>query len=239
MRRAAAAMVTSVAPDRWTQWGSVLPKALRLPQFGDKLHKLADLLGAEDADTLYLQLVSHWDPAIIMPDTPEARGVLWDTTVRKDFPELLERMQFFDLVTYLPDDILTKVDRASMAIALEVRIPLLDHRIVEFAWRLPIDAKIRNDQSKWLLRKILNKHVPEHLVERPKMGFGIPLGDWLRGPLRAWVEELLNEQRLRDAELLDSAAVRRRWNEHLEGRRNWQYLLWNVLMLETWRERWM
>jgi asparagine synthase (glutamine-hydrolysing) len=238
LRRAAAAVVTAVAPERWTRWGSALPKTSRLPQFGDKLYKIAALLDAEDADALYLRLITHWEPANVMPGMPEARGILWDATVRKNFPELLDRMQFLDLVTYLPDDILTKVDRASMAVALEARVPLIDHRVVEFAWRLPRRMKIRDGQSKWLLRRVLYRHVPRELIERPKMGFGVPLGDWLRGPLRDWAEHLLDERRLREAGLVDAPLVRRYWSEHLEGRRNWQYLLWDVLMLEAWRERW-
>lgn len=238
MRRAAAAALTAVTPERWTQWGTALPKTLQPPQFGDKLHKIAALLDVDDADGLYRQLITHWDPATIMPGIPDARGVLWDATVRKDFPDLLERMQFLDLVTYLPDDILTKVDRASMAVALEARVPLIDHRVVEFAWRLPRRMKIRDGQSKWLLRQVLYRHVPRALIERPKMGFGVPLGDWLRGPLRDWAEHLLDERRLREAGLVDAAIVRRYWSEHLRGQRNWQYLLWDVLMLEAWRERW-
>ena len=147
-------------------------------------------------------------------------------------------MQYLDLVTYLPDDILTKVDRASMAVGLEARVPLLDHRVVELAWRLPHSVKIRNGVTKWLARQVLYKHVPRHLIERPKMGFAIPLAEWLKGPLREWAEHLIAEKRLREGGVLNASLVRQRWQEHLSGRRNWQYLIWNVLMFEAWRERW-
>jgi asparagine synthase (glutamine-hydrolysing) len=238
VRKGAAAALTAVRPDRWTQLLSALPPRLRPPQAGDKVHKAAAVLRLDSADAVYRRLVSHWEPSEIMPQAAEPRSILDDATVAKDFPDLLERMQFLDLVTYLPDDILTKVDRASMAVALEARVPLIDHRVVEFAWRLPENVKVRNGTSKWLLRQVLYRHVPPELIERPKMGFGIPLGEWLRGPLREWAETLLNEQRLRQAGLLDADMVRRYWADHLDGRRNWQYLLWDVLMLEAWRERW-
>jgi asparagine synthase (glutamine-hydrolysing) len=238
VRKGAAAALTAVRPNRWTQLLSALPSRLRLPQAGDKVHKAAAVLRLDSADAVYRRLVSHWEPSESMPQVAEPRGILDDATVAKDFPDLLERMQFLDLVTYLPDDILTKVDRASMAVALEARVPLIDHRVVEFAWRLPENVKVRNGTSKWILRQVLYRHVPPELIERPKMGFGIPLGEWLRGPLRDWAETLLNEQRLRQAGLLDAAMVRRYWADHLDGRRNWQYLLWDVLMLEAWRERW-
>jgi len=238
VRKGAAAALTAMSPDRWTSLLSALPSRLRPPQAGDKVHKVASVLKLDSADAIYRRLVSAWEPSEIMPHVREPESILDDDKLTTEFSELMSRMQFLDLVTYLPDDILTKVDRASMAVALEARVPLLDHRVVEFAWRLPQAAKVRGGTSKWILRQILYRHVPPALIERPKMGFGIPLGEWLRGPLRDWAETLLDEQRLREAGLLDHAVVRRFWQEHIDGGRNWQYLLWNVLMLESWRERW-
>jgi asparagine synthase (glutamine-hydrolysing) len=238
VRKSAAAALTTMSPDRWTSLLSALPSRLRPPQAGDKVHKLASVLKLDSADAIYRRLVSAWEPSEIMPRVREPESILDDDKLTAEFPELMSRMQFLDLVTYLPDDILTKVDRASMAVALEARVPLIDHRVVEFAWRLPPEAKVRGGTSKWILRQILYRHVPPALIERPKMGFGIPLGEWLRGPLRDWAETLLDERRLREAGLLDHIVVRRFWQEHIDGGRNWQYLLWNVLMLESWRERW-
>jgi asparagine synthase (glutamine-hydrolysing) len=238
MRNAAAAALTTVRPDRWTSLAAVLPARLRPPQTGDKLHKMAAVLKLDNFDALYRRLVSHWEPSEVALCAQEPPSIINDEKIAQEFPDPLARMQFLDLVTYLPDDILTKVDRASMAVALEARVPLLDHRVVEFSWRLPRKAKIRNRTTKWILRQVLYRHVPPTLIERPKMGFGIPLGEWLRGPLRDWAETLLNVNRLRDAALLDPKVVRRFWQEHLDGSRNWQYLLWDVLMLEAWRERW-
>jgi asparagine synthase (glutamine-hydrolysing) len=238
IRRSLARVLQTVPAQRWSGLFRLLPDQMRPEQAGDKLHKLASVLALDDADAIYRRLVTHWEPSTLMPVDPEPKGPFWDTTIGRDFPGLLERMQFLDLITYLPDDILTKVDRASMAVSLEARVPLLDHRVVEFAWRIPRDALTRHNLSKWPLRQVLYRHVPPGLVERPKMGFGIPLGDWLRGPLRNWAEALLNEQRLLSGGLVDAKSVRLHWTEHLSGQRNWQYPLWDVLMLEAWRERW-
>jgi asparagine synthase (glutamine-hydrolysing) len=238
-RKAGAAAITSISAEQWSRLLAFLPNKIRAPHIGDKLHKLAAVLkNVDDSNALYRRIVSFWEPAELMPGASEPRGVLWENAVADEFPNMLDRMQFLDLVTYLPDDILTKVDRASMAVGLEARVPLLDHRLIEFAWRLPREVKMRRGESKWLLKQVLYRHVPPALVNRPKMGFGIPLGEWLRGPLRDWAESLLDERNLREADLLDAKRVRQYWTEHVQGKRNWQHLLWTVLMLQAWRERW-
>ncbi len=238
LRAALARIITAVPAGRWSQLLSVMPERARPRQAGDKLHKLAATLSGDGESALYRRLVTQWEPAEVMPGVEEAKGVLWDASIERDFPNALERMQFLDLATYLPDDILTKVDRASMAVALEARVPLLDHRVVEFAWRLPRTAMIRGGVSKWLLRQVLYRHVPRALVERPKMGFAVPLADWLRGPLRPWAEDLLAEPRLRQAGFFEATVVRGAWAEHLGGRRDHAIPLWGVLMFEAWRQRW-
>jgi asparagine synthase (glutamine-hydrolysing) len=238
LRRIAAHAMRAIPADSWSQLFNIVPKRIRPSMAGDKIHKLASVVALNDAAALYRRLVTHWEPETIMPGTKEPHGMLWDQEVAADFPGLLERMQFLDLTTYMPDDILTKVDRTSMAVGLEARVPLIDHRVVEFAWRIPRKSLVRDGVSKWPLRQVLYRHVPRELIERPKMGFGIPLGEWLRGPLKDWAESLLSESRLREGGLLNVTAIRQHWAEHLSGQRNWPYLLWDVLMFEAWRERW-
>jgi asparagine synthase (glutamine-hydrolysing) len=237
MRSIIASGIRSVRTEHWDKLARVSPSPLP-PLIGDKLHKAAQILDEPDGDAIYRRIVSHWEPSEIMLGAKEPRGLLWDSSVRTDFPDALDRMQFLDLVTYLPDDILAKVDRASMAVALEARVPLLDHRVIELAWRLPQSLKMRGGVTKWILRQVLYRHVPRKLIERPKMGFGVPLGEWLRGSLREWASSLIFAKQLETGGLLDAQLVRQRWQEHLAGHRNWQYLLWDVLMLEAWRERW-
>jgi asparagine synthase (glutamine-hydrolysing) len=237
MRRAAARSITALSPDTWSAMTRWLPSARFKHRFGDKLHKGAGVLGTTTIDDLYLNLVSHWtDPAAVVIGGTEPPTLL--TGLRPDMAGLdaVERMMALDLITYLPDDILAKVDRASMAVSLESRVPLLDHRVVEFAWRLPQALKQRDGVGKWALRQVLYRHVPQALIDRPKMGFGVPIDVWLRGPLREWAEALLDEGRLRREGYFHPGAIRQLWSEHVSGSRNWAYHLWDVLMFQAWLE---
>lgn len=239
LRGASATALRALAPQTWNRLCAFVPPGWRPALPGDKLHKIATLLDNPEPDAIYRRLVSQWErPEEVAAAGREPRGPLWDPTIAQDFPDLVPRMQFLDMVSYLPDDILTKVDRATMAVGLEGRVPLLDHRVVAFSWSLPLDLKVRGGRSKWLLRKVLDRYVPRSLIERPKMGFGVPIDAWLRGPLREWAEALLMPARLAAYGFVRVEPVRRAWQEHLEGTRNWQYPLWTVLMLQAWRERW-
>lgn len=240
VRRMTAAAIQSVSPHTWARLFEKCERVLpSLPNPGEKLHKLSALLSLPDPDTMYLDMISLWrDPASVVKHGREPLTAATDRTQWAALDDFTLRMMYLDLITYLPDDILTKLDRASMAVSLEARVPLLDHRVVEFAWRLPLQFKIRREgEGKWLLRRLLDRYVPRTLFERPKMGFGIPLDSWLRGPLREWAEDLLDENRLRREGYFLSDPIRKTWKEHLSGRRNWQYLLWNVLMFQAWAHR--
>jgi asparagine synthase (glutamine-hydrolysing) len=211
------------------------PRSLRSAQPADKLRKLAEVLRL-DADGIYLRLVSHCQNPSALTHGLTEHPIRMPKCAGIGRESVLERMQLFDTATYLPDDILQKVDRATMAVSLEVRPPLLDHRVVEFAWTLPRHLRVRNGESKWLLRRVLDRYLPRALVQRPKMGFSMPLARWLRGPLRDWAEDLLEAHHLGDT-LIDIAAVRQLWSEHINGRDRANEI-WTILMLEAWRRRW-
>jgi asparagine synthase (glutamine-hydrolysing) len=238
-RKAAAQALHLLSADSWDRVfrcaASVIPKGLLARRPGEQIHRLGNLLKANSSDLVYLSMLSHWDsPSELVLGAVEHRTALTDPDRQASLQDPISRMMFTDLISYLPDDILTKVDRASMAVSLEARVPILDHRVVEFAWRLPMSLRVRNGREKWLLRQVLYKFVPPELIERPKMGFGIPIGVWLRNSLRDWAEELLDPLRLRQEGFLDPILVRRVWSEHLSGARNWQYYLWDVLMFQAW-----
>lgn len=242
LRVAIAGVLTTFQPSVWnkiftgfTRW---LPAGWRYANPGDKLHKLAEILAVQNAEEIYWGLVSHWKkPAQIVKGGQEPSTVLTNPERWATLSNFEHRMMYLDLVSYLPDDILVKVDRAAMGISLESRVPLLDHRVVEFAWRLPLDMKIRHGQGKWLLRQVLYRHVPKKLIERPKMGFGVPIDSWLRGPLQKWAEELLNVDRLEREGFFKPQLIQDKWLEHLSGKRNWSYHLWDVLMFQAWLEQ--
>ncbi len=241
-RKLAAAGMRTLSADAWNRVFKaadvLLPERIRRRRPGEQIHRFADVLSEDSRQAIYRRILSHWDPpGQVVMGALEPPTALTDPRRRAELSDFTLQMMFIDLVSYLPDDILTKVDRASMAVSLEARVPLLDHRVVEFAWRLPMSLRIRDGQEKWLLRRVLSKYVPARLVDRPKMGFGMPVGEWLRGPLRDWGEALLAPDRLAEEGFLDPVRVRTVWNEHVSGRRNWQYLLWDVLMFEAWLER--
>ena len=239
LRGASATALRALAPQTWNRLFAFVPASWRPALPGDKLHKITTLLDNPQPDAIYRRLVSQWErPDEIAAAGQEPRGPLWDPSIAQDFPDLVPRMQFLDMISYLPDDILTKVDRATMAVGLEGRVPLLDHRVVAYSWSLPLEFKLRGGRSKWLLRQVLDRYVPRPLIDRPKMGFGVPIDAWLRGPLREWAESLLTPARLASDGFVRVEPVRRAWQEHLEGSRNWQYPLWTVLMLQAWRARW-
>lgn len=233
LRQLAAGVITAVPPGAWDKVGGLVS----MSRLGDKLHKGAGLMGSRTVADLYRGMVSHWpDPDSLVLGAHEPATVL--TSAPPAFKSLsaVERMMALDMLSYLPDDILAKVDRAAMGVSLETRVPMLDHRVVEFAWSLPLDYKLRGGVTKWPLRQVLYRHVPRELIERPKMGFGVPIDHWLRGPLREWAETLLAEPRLRSEGFFDPAPIRQKWVEHLSGQRNWQYHLWDVLMFQAWLE---
>jgi asparagine synthase (glutamine-hydrolysing) len=238
VRALAAFGIRAMSPRVWNHmikpFQSLIPHSMRLANIGDKLHKSAEVLTVSSINDLYFGLLTHWNPDEVVLRGREPATCLNSVPSNLIGLDDVQKMMALDAMTYLPDDILIKVDRAGMGASLETRVPFLDHRVVEFAWRIPQSMKLSNGTGKWILREVLNRYVPKELIERPKMGFGVPIDEWLRGPLKEWAEVLLDEARLRREGFFNPTPIRTKWMEHLSGRRNWQYPLWTVLMFQAW-----
>jgi asparagine synthase (glutamine-hydrolysing) len=237
VRWAASASITGLSAQSWDRvLRYAAPGKLRSVITGHRLHRFVQLLESRHFDDMYMRLVSMWHAEKVVlgieAGAERTNGKIDD----RDSHSFLNRMRLFDIERYLPDDLLVKVDRASMSVGLEARAPMLDHGLVEFAWRLPKNLLMRDGQGKWLLRQVLNEYVPTRLVDRPKAGFGIPLARWLRSELRDWAEHLLDERSIREQGYLDPAPVRRMWEQHVSGKHDRNAYLWNVLMFQAWLE---
>jgi asparagine synthase (glutamine-hydrolysing) len=244
VRLSLARALRRVTPEKWSHVldfvKPLFPSGFRKELRGDRVHKLAQMVAVRYPEEFYRQLLSCWkSPAELVLGAKEPTTTLSDRNQWATLSSFPQRMMFLDLMTYLPDDILTKVDRASMGVSLEARVPLLDHRVVEFAARIPLNMKIRSGKGKWLLREVLYRYVPKELLERRKMGFGFPLGAWLRGPLREWAEGLLDERQMLQDGYLRPQLIRKLWVDHLACNRDWGYYLWTVLMFQSWLQSWM
>jgi asparagine synthase (glutamine-hydrolysing) len=230
LRRATATGIAFLArglPESFATSPSI-PGQLRRAVQGDRLNRLAEMVGGEQADEIY------WRAMRLSELQPAAEPMPSDPATLPPLQDLLSDFILRDMLGYLPGDILVKLDRASMATSLEARCPILDHRIVEFSWALPTTAKVRHGKGKWILRQVLERYLPRRLFDRPKQGFDVPVGAWLRGPLRSWADDLLCQQNLRKHSLLNAPLVERCWLEHLAGRRDHSRILWAVLMLQSW-----
>lgn len=239
VKRVANQLLRKIPPEALNVLGRRISSSPRWTRLGDRLHKGLELIDSRSIDELYKGMVSSWQyPEQVVLGSRESATFLTGLRPLLSGLSNIERLMVLDLMTYLPDDILTKVDRASMGVSLETRVPLLDHRVVEYACRLPMQYKLRRGKNgytnKWALREVLYRYVPRQLIERPKMGFGVPIDQWLRGPLRDWAEDLLCEKRLVREGFFDPAPIRLKWAEHLSGQRNWQNQLWTVLMFQAW-----
>jgi asparagine synthase (glutamine-hydrolysing) len=226
-------MLQGVSP---SQWNSIL-SFTSYRNIGEKIHKVASAMRTNNPLDLYMKVVSHTDSPLDylnLPDTfPSPLELIWNQPF-SDVLSDIEKMMAVDALTYLPDDILVKVDRTSMAVSLESRVPFLDHRIVEFAWSLPMNYKLEGSNGKKVLKEVLYKYVPKQIMDRPKMGFGIPLSQWLKGPLRTWAMDVLSEKKMSEQGLFKAAQVTKLLTEHMSGKNDHGYLLWDFLMLQSW-----
>lgn len=223
----------------WNILSKIFPNSLVPSQLGDKLYKFSKILKEDDPD-FYRFLISSIDnPDDYLIEGNEEKGLVWKNNFDTYLSDYVEKLKLLDTLTYLPDDILTKVDRASMAVSLEVRVPLLDHRVVEFAWNLPKHIQIRKTKTKWILREVLKKYVPENYFNRPKMGFGVPIDSWLRKDLKNWASYLLSDEVFNKYGLLKKHDIQLMWRQHQKNEKNWQYPIWNVLMLHSWAEEYL
>ncbi|MBF0188982.1 MAG: asparagine synthase (glutamine-hydrolyzing) [Magnetococcales bacterium] len=247
LRRLASNLLHRISPAMWDHFGSILPASKRPRQLGMKMHKLADVLAHPDLLSTYTRLISFWPDGRSIRCDQDGRfledgrreDLLDEVSTLSDDLHPSELFQLLDLIFYLPDDILTKVDRASMHVGLEARVPLLDHRVVEYAWTLSPHQKLGTGEGKRPLRRLVDKHVPQALMERPKAGFALPVGEWLRGALKEWAQERLSTEHLKQQGLLRTEPISRLWQEHLSGARNHHQALWNILMFQEWHARWM
>ena len=243
-RRLLAAGIGQVSPRSWARMTRTLSPVVgplrRHAHAAEKLQKVRRLLDFDSSAQMYRSLVSAWqEPEHLVVGGRAPHGRLDRTLARKDLPRLIDRIMLADQLTYLPDDQLAKVDRVSMAVSLEVRVPLLDHRLVEFAWTLPPSMKVRQGEGKWLLRQVLYRLLPREIVDRPKQGLSVPLATWLRGPLRSWAEGLLSPDLLERDGLLHAAPIRRAWEALLQGQSAMAQALWGMVLFQQWRQRWL
>ncbi|MDC0940521.1 asparagine synthase (glutamine-hydrolyzing) [Candidatus Pelagibacter sp.] len=235
LRKIISFLLKTISPKNWTKISKILPGLNRHVNLGDKIYKVANIISANSSHEIYQRLCSHWqNPSEIVKNSEEPKTLL--SEFKNNLKELnsQQQMMVMDFLTYLPDDILVKIDRAAMSTSLETRAPFLDHKLIEYVWKIPHHLKFRNNKGKWILRKILNKYIPKDLTERPKMGFAIPIDYWLRGELKDWAESLLNEKNLEQQGYFNSKLIRKKWTEHLSGKKNWQSDLWDILMFQAW-----
>ena len=238
LRKVTASLIRLIPVTYWNYFNRILPVSWSMVNLGDKLHKAADVLAAKSSFDLYKGLTSQWNfPEEVVIGGKEPLTAITDPKRRPQLTNNIKQMMALDTISYLPDDILTKVDRAAMGVSLETRVPFLNHKVVEFAWSLPLEFKLRNGIGKWCLKEVLYKYVPKSLIERPKMGFGVPIDSWLRGPLKGWANDLLSEDRLEEEGIFRPKPIRKMWLEHQSGKRNWQDQLWNVLMFQSWYDK--